>query len=147
MTEDQQQQPVKRAPESRTSRRSKWAPGAWAAAAEYNRNKPEVRSPVIVGGRSMIQTPEQLQDLCQLPTVPSLTLTTETTLSLFPGKEEQEQEAHEGKETLYIADVSLRLWLDLQKCTEGDMVLVLFRGEKRYAWLAKARKTESCAAE
>jgi hypothetical protein len=40
---------------------SKWAPGAWAAAAEYNRNKPEVRSPVIVGGSSMIRTPNNFK--------------------------------------------------------------------------------------
>jgi hypothetical protein len=97
----------KPAPQGETGRRSKWAPGSWATAAEYNRNKPEVRSPVIVGGSSVIRTPEQLQDLCQLPTVPSLTETTETSLSLFP-EEKEGEESHDGKKTLYIVDVSLR---------------------------------------
>lgn len=118
--------------------RSKWAPGSWQAAAAYNATKPEVRCPVIVGGDSMVQTPEDLRDLCQLPSVPSLISTTETTLFPFPDEKEQDPD----KETLYISDVSLRQFLDLQKFTEGDMVVVWFRGQRRYAWLARSTKTE-----
>ncbi|KAK4152491.1 hypothetical protein C8A00DRAFT_34850 [Chaetomidium leptoderma] len=126
--------------ESRKGPRNKWAPGAWAAAAAYNATKPEVRCPVIVGGDSMIQTPEQLRNLCQLASVPPLTQTTETTLFPFPDEDDKDQD----KKTLNIADVSLRQYLDLQKCTEGDTVVVWFGGQRRYAWLAcsESLKTE-----
>jgi hypothetical protein len=124
--------------DGRKGPRSKWAPGSWAAAAEYNRNKPEVRCPVIVGRDTMIKTPEDLRDLCYLLSVPSLTETTETTITRSP----QEIDSDEEKETLYIADVSMRQFLDLQKCTEGDLVVVWFHGQKRAAWLARSTKAE-----
>lgn len=100
--------------------RSKWAPGSWQKAAAYNATKPEVRSPVLVGGDSIIQTPEDLRDLCKLPSVPPLIQTTETTLYPFPDDKELDPE----KETLYVCDVGLRQWLDIQKVTEGEMVVV-----------------------
>ncbi|KAK4099071.1 hypothetical protein N658DRAFT_204682 [Parathielavia hyrcaniae] len=117
--------------------RSKWAPGSWAKAAAYNATKPEVRSPVIVGGDSMIRRPEELRDRCNLPSVPPLSETTETALFPYP----EDHESNQGKkETLYIADVSLTQWLDLADRTEGEMVVVWFHGQRRYAWLARSQK-------
>jgi len=117
---------------------SKWAPGSWQKVAAYNATKPEVRSPILVGGDSIIQTPEDLRDLLQLSSVPPLIQTTETTLFPFPDEKENDPE----KETLGICDVGLRQWLDIQKVTEGDMVVVWFHGVRRYAWLARSKKTE-----
>lgn len=125
-------------PENQKGRRSKWAPGSWAAAAAYNATKPEVRSPIVVGGESMIRTPEELRDLCQLPSAPPLIKTTETTLFPFP----EDKESDESKEPVYVADVSLRQWLDIQKVTDGNTVIVWFRGERRSAWLARSAKVE-----
>lgn len=141
MTVDLRRTLAKTKLEGRKGPRSKWAPGSWAAAAAYNATKPEVRCPVIVGGDSMFETPEDLRDFCQLPSVPPLIQTTETTLFPFPEEKEQEPD----KETLDIADVGLGKYLDLLDATEGDTVVVWFRGERRYAWLAKSRKTEGSA--
>jgi hypothetical protein len=123
--------------------RSKWAPGVWAAAtAAYKAGTfPEVRCPVIIGGNSMLRTPEDLRDLLKLPSVPPLTQTTETTLFPLPDEKEQGQ----NKETLDVADVNLKQYFHLQDSTEGDTVVVWFRGERRFAWLPRSRKTEDSA--
>jgi hypothetical protein len=119
--------------------RSKWAPGAWQAATAYNATKPEVRCPVIVGGDSMLRTPEDLQDLCRLTHVPTLAQTTETTLFPFPDDNEQDQD----KETMDIADISLRQYLDLQDCTEGDTVVVWF-GKKAIRVAGSVLEEKGC---
>ncbi|KAK4251738.1 hypothetical protein C7999DRAFT_27815 [Corynascus novoguineensis] len=88
----------------------------------------------------MFQTPEKLRDFCQLPSLPEVTQTTETALGRL--REEQEQEQGQDKEIFDIANVSLRQYLDLKRCTEGDTLVVWFQGKPRYAWLARSRKTE-----
>ncbi|KAK4040577.1 hypothetical protein C8A01DRAFT_35442 [Parachaetomium inaequale] len=103
----------------------------------------QVRCPVIVGGDSMFRTPEDLRHLCQLPSVPMLTQTTETTLSPFDGDKEQDQD----KETLHIADVSLGQYLDLQDCTEGNLVVVWFQGNRRFARMARSLKRRDAGGE
>jgi hypothetical protein len=118
---------------------AEFGPDSWAAAEAYIPLRPEVRCPVIIGGKSMFKTAGDLRDLLQLPSVPPLTQTIETTL--FPYHSEEEEQA-QNKETLDIADVSLGQYLDLQNLTEGDMDIVWFRGQRRYAWLATSRKTE-----
>ena len=121
--------------------RSKWAPGSWQKAAAYNATKPEVRSPILVGGDSIIQTPEDLRDLLQLPSVPPLIIPHSNNRdNSLPVSDEKENDPQ--KETLEICDVGQRQWLDIQKVTEGDMVVVWFHGVRRYAWLARSKKTE-----
>ncbi|KAL2138086.1 hypothetical protein VTI28DRAFT_7491 [Corynascus sepedonium] len=190
MSEDLRRTIAKLEVARRQAPRSKWAPGSWAKAAAYNATKPPVRSPVIIGGSSMFQTPEELRDFCQLPSVPQIIQTTEAGLDSLSDEEEdqnldqdqehdQDQDRNQGqdqnqdqgrdqqqgqeqvqdreqdndkdkdkdkdqvKETLDVADVSLRQWLDLQDVTEGDIVAVWFHGKRRYAWLAQSPRTPS----
>ncbi|KAL2138089.1 hypothetical protein VTI28DRAFT_7494 [Corynascus sepedonium] len=120
--------------------RSKWAPGSWAKAAAYNATKPEVRCPVVIGGDSIFRTAEDLRDLCQLSSIPQVIQTIETMLTFLP---EEEPEDKSQEETLDVADIGLGEYLDLKEVTAGETVVVWFHGEKRFAWLARARRTPS----
>lgn len=119
--------------------RDKWAPGSWAAAAVYNSlPKPEKRFPVIIGGDSVVRTPDDLRDLCQLPSVPPLSQTTKASLLPLRNEKDRDQPA----QTFQISDVNIEQFNDLRKRTEGNMVCVWFNGERRYAWLARSVKGE-----
>lgn len=116
---------------------SKWAPGAWQAAAAYNTTKPETRCPVIVGGDSVIRTAEQLRDVCQISCAPEIIETTTSGILALP-KDEPEPELDPDVRPVRICDVSLRQWLDLKKNTEGKKVVVWFQGQRTYAWLVQS---------
>ncbi len=122
--------------ERRKAPRSKWAQGSWHAAGAYNASLPPTRSPILVGGDSFIQTPEDLRDLLRLESVPSLIQTTQTTLFPFPDEKPDDP----AKKPVYVCDVSMDDWLDIQKVTDGGMPIVWFQGKKRSAWLARSKK-------
>jgi len=124
------------------------APGAWAAAAEYARTRPEQRFPVIIDANSLFRKPEDLRDFSHLPSVPPVTQTTETTLVPVASKkgktaqDKHQMESEEQETTFQISDVNIEQIWDLMQRTEGDRICVWFRGERRMAWLARSVKKE-----
>ena len=116
----------------------------WQAAGARNASRPPVRSPILIGGDSFIQTPEDLRDLLRLESVPPSIQTIETDLWPMDGKEEHEFR-NPDKKPVSVCDVDMRQWLGIQKMTEGEMPVVWFQGKKRLAWLATAKKQEESA--
>ena len=108
----------------------------WQAAGAYNASLPPTRSPILIGGDSFIQTPEDLRDLLRLESVPSLIQTTQTALYPFPDEKPDDPD----KKPVYVCDISMDDWLDIQKVTEGGMPIVWFQGKRRSAWLARSKK-------
>ncbi|XXG97194.1 hypothetical protein Hte_003489 [Hypoxylon texense] len=101
--------------ESQSEPDSPWAPGVWSAALEAyraGRRAPEPRFPVVInnGGEGRpLDSPEKLQKLADLPSVPEASKTRAT--DLFG--------AYDGEE-VYIADVTWHQLLLLEKRTEQD---------------------------
>ena len=117
--------------------RSKWVPGAWQAAAAYNATKPETQCPVVVGGDSIIQTPEQLREVCHMSYVPEIIETTTSGILALPNGE-PEPEHDPDVRPVQVCDVSLRQCLDLKKATGGKKIVVWFHGRRTYAWLVQS---------
>ena len=88
----------------------------WQAAGVYNASLPPIRSPILIGGDSIIQTPEDLRDLLRLEFVPPSIETIET--NLWP-----------NKKPVSVCDVPVDQWLDIQDVTEGEMPVVWFQGK------------------
>ncbi len=140
MTDDLRRRAAELMMQKVQSSRDKWAPGAWQAAAAYNATKPEVRCPVVLGGDSMFQTPEDLSNFRQLPQVPAVIKTVRSTLL-----DKAPEPLHEDN-MVQVMDVSQREFIELTKRTQGKAILVWFGGKSRYAWVPWSANPESSPA-
>jgi len=119
---------------------SKWAPGAWQAAAKYyaTANIPERRIPVIISADGAFPSPEALKEFFHLLSVPQVAPTTKTTLRPLKDTIDEEISAD-----LQVTDVSMSQYRELKRRTEGNLVVIWFCGERRYAWFARSLKNEN----
>lgn len=106
--------------------------GVWAEAmAAYNTGwtKPEGRMPIIIGPGTPIPTPEKLQELADLPSVPKVTETTKT----YPYSDKFVEELESQK--VLICDISLSEFYEFRERVEYDRanICVWFENGKRYA--------------
>ena len=84
----------------------------------------------------MLRKPDDLRDLCHLPSVPELTETTKA--ALLPIGDRESDKLH----MFQTADVNYEQWSELRGLTKGHMVCLWFQGERRWAWLAQSLKVE-----
>lgn len=113
-----------------------WAK-AWLAGVEANRNRPEPRCPVIIGQDTMFKTAKELAKFLNITPVDSLTETKAAVIDLETWdytNQANNKEPPNAEKPYLVSDVSLRQVLDLKKSTEGESILIWFRGERLSAW-------------
>jgi hypothetical protein len=125
---------------------SPWSREAWQAAAARNEAgivRPEPRFPIIIinstEGSSM--SPEKLQDVAGLSSLPDVRWTTRT--SVFDSEEEggsRGPDDGERPEKMQYCDVAREQLVRIKERSDGEKVLVWFDGQKRCAWLAHSVK-------
>lgn len=115
-----------------------WPPEAWHAAREramLGVVEPERRFPVIItSSTGPFTTPEKLQEVADLPSVPEVKRTTMTSLLEDEAKELE-------KEEVQYCDVNWEQLVRVYDYSEGEDVIVWFQEKKRFAWLAQSVNT------
>lgn len=119
-----------------------WPPEVWEAAMHAFKNgwrKPEPRFPVILSPDSPVSTPEKLQELAGLTSVPEIQHTTKT----YPYGDEY-VESYESQK-VQICDLS---WEELMKMEESAVceatsTVVWFQDTKRAARVVVSLKKEN----
>ncbi|KAK9418474.1 hypothetical protein SUNI508_07962 [Seiridium unicorne] len=104
------------------------ARAAWAAGIR----RPEPRFPVIIASDSPISSPEKLQTIAGLASVPQVTTTTEVEML-----SDDEVEPANGKK-VQICDVDWDQVQRIKAITEWENACVFFNGEKRHAVLVRS---------
>ncbi|KAK9794510.1 hypothetical protein SCARD494_05580 [Seiridium cardinale] len=120
---------LRREDENRDVWGSKFAQARAAWAAGIRRQEP--RFPIIIASDSPISSPEKLQAIAGLPSVPEVTRTTE--VEMFS---DDEVESADGNK-VQVCDVDWNQMEKIKATTEWEETLVLFNGQKRFAVLVE----------
>ena len=125
-----------------------WAPGAWDAAKDFwadpnNRKEPK-NHPVIIDEASLLKTPEDLQEILDLPEVPGLRET--STVDLPPDYDwivAGYDPRGEGDKVEICEVTAGQIWT-LKKVTVGEQIQIWYGDplRQRWAWYARSIKTE-----
>ena len=125
---------------------SHWSRETWQAAAARDSAeivKPEWRFPIIItSSTGPITTPQKLQEVAGLSSLPEVQWTTRTSL-LDSGEEESRSSDGEKPEKVQYCDVNWKQLVQVKEYSDGEDVLVWFQGKKRAAWLARLVKQKS----
>ncbi|KAI0104971.1 hypothetical protein GGR51DRAFT_520459 [Nemania sp. FL0031] len=97
----------------------------WRDGIEARLEIPEIRFPVVIQDGTGLSSPEQLQTLLQLPTIPETMKTTTTSIG-------QMDTNFDEKETV-ICDVNWEQLSILKKGWVSEQDVVWFKGKKRFA--------------
>lgn len=130
------------------SGRPLWSKEIWQAAAAADRAgviQPERRFPVIITtSQGPFTTPQKLQEVAGLPSVPEVRETTRTSI-WDPDVEEECRRAvcKHPAERMRYCDVNWYQLLRVKQYSDGEEPLVWFQGKKRAAWLAHSTKQKS----
>lgn len=117
-----------------------WSAEQWHLASRPRAPEPEKRYPVIINSSTgLLRTPQELQRLAGLPSLPHVLCTTKASSS---DKVEGASRDHDGTEPemMQYCDVNWEQLLRVQERTKGENVIVWFQGKKRFAWLARLEK-------
>ncbi|KAK4457381.1 hypothetical protein QBC42DRAFT_279275 [Cladorrhinum samala] len=117
-----------------------WAK-AWLAGVAANRNRSVPRFPVIIGQDTMFGTAKELTKFLNITPVDSLTETKAAVVDLGTWDyttQANNKEPADAEKPYLISDVSLGQLHDLEDCTEGESIIIWFRGERRSAWLPRS---------
>lgn len=121
---------------------SPWTAEEWQAAREYAKSglPEEARFPVIITSSGPFTTPEKIQEVAGLSSVPEVKRTTLTSVL--------EEEAKElDKEEVLYCDVNWKQLKRVRAYSEGKDVIVWFEEKQRFAWLAHSMSPEAELAE
>ncbi|KFY97293.1 hypothetical protein V500_02134 [Pseudogymnoascus sp. VKM F-4518 (FW-2643)] len=126
--------------ESQYSRQSPWSAEAWQAARDAylsGTDSPPPRFPIVISEDSLFSTAEKLQRLADL----SLPLEVETTTTAPMPWEDANSPA--SNREVRFCDVDWDQRSKIKKVTEGESILVWFKGTIRFAWVAESLKPVS----
>ncbi|KAL3428489.1 hypothetical protein PVAG01_01998 [Phlyctema vagabunda] len=110
------------------------------AADKAGSTMPEVRFPIVIGADGPISSPEKLQELADLPSVPEVSWTVQTCIHL------DDDEYGIGEGGLQICHVNYDGLLKIRERTESEYLHVWFQNTQRRALLILSIKLEGKAA-
>ena len=126
---------------------SPWSGEAWQAAAAKSRAgvvEPEPRFPIIItSSTGPFTTPEKLQKAAGLSSLPDVQWTTRTSLLDSEGEKESRSSDSGNPEKVQYCDVNWKQLVQIKEYSDGEDVIVWFKGKKRFAWLAHSVKQKS----
>jgi hypothetical protein len=119
---------------------SPWAPGVWEAARQARRNgTPYTKRlhPVIISSSGLFPSAREVKEMLGLPSTPEVGWGVKATWSQReePGEAEVREE-----DRLRYCEVDRGQLHRIEKCSEGEDVLVWVRGKRRMGWLAMSKK-------
>lgn len=126
---------------------SPWSREAWEAAAARHRAgvvQPEPRFPIIITcSTGPFTTPQKLQEAAGLSSLPDVQWTARTSVFDSEGEEGSKGPDGEKPEKVQYCDVNWEQLIQVKEYSDGEDVLVWFKGKKRFAWLAHSVKQKS----
>jgi hypothetical protein len=153
---EREEEKAKREREKDEARRAKaergppWSGEMWQAAAAAGRagkTKPESQHPIIVNNSTgLFMTPQKLQEIVDLPSLPDVRRTTKTSLS-GPKTEEEANIKNPNPEKVQYCHVKWDQFRRVQEYSDGEIVIVWIQGKKRYAWQAHSVKQKNGSTE
>ncbi|KAI1192640.1 hypothetical protein F5X97DRAFT_316826 [Nemania serpens] len=115
----------------------------WRAGIEAKLEWPEIRFPVVIRGDTYLSSPEQLQIMLGLPSVPRTSTTVipnlETPRTSSEIEAEPETEAQPEEEAV-ICDVNLDQITRIEQGWVSEEIVVMFENEERFALVVLAER-------
>ena len=117
-----------------------WSQETWMAAINAYRSgwrPPEVRFPIVIRPGSYVSSPQVLQQLADLPSVPEVTT---TTITGWGSQTEGINKDGSPPEEVQICDVSFDQLKLIEERVEYERILVWFQHTRRFAVLVSSLK-------
>ena len=119
---------------------SPWTTEAWNAPTVES----DPRYPIIItDSQGVFATPQELQKVAGLLSLPEVHWTTTAAWSQKREEEADDTDDIPPAEKVRYSDVGFYEWCRIKESTDGEELLVWFRGSKRIAWRAHAMKQQS----
>lgn len=125
---------------------SPWSKETWQAAAAARAAgivEPERRFPIITSSTGPLTTPQKLQEIAGLSSLPDVQWTTRASI-LDPDEKVEIRDSDAKKpEKVQYCDVIRDQLQRVREYSDGENVIVWFQGKKRHAWLAHSMRQKS----